>query len=180
MLCLVASNSFRPHGLQLAKLLCPWGFSRQEYWNELSFPPPGDRPNPAIEPRSPALQAGSLPSGPLGKPRNTLERIDIRYDDTEKWVRNLEDRRVKITQLEQQKQKRIYEESLKNLWDIIKHTSMHITRVAEEKKGEENLFEEMMTENFFNLRKETDSQVQETESPKQDEPKELQTKTNHN
>ena len=38
----------------------------------------------------------------------------------------------------------------------------------------------MMTENFFNLRKETDSQVQETESPKQDEPKELQTKTNHN
>ena len=180
MLCLVASNSFRPHGLQLAKLLCPWGFSRQEYWNELSFPPPGDLPNPAIEPRSPALQADSLPSGPLGKPRNTLERIDIRYDDTEKWVRNLEDRRVKITQLEQQKQKRIYEESLKNLWDIIKHTSMHITRVAEEKKGEENLFEEMMTENFFNLRKETDSQVQETESPKQDEPKELQTKTNHN
>ena len=87
---------------------------------------------------------------------------------------------MKITQLEQQKQKRIYEESLKNLWDIIKHTSMHITRVAEEKKGEENLFEEMMTENFFNLRKETDSQVQETESPKQDEPKELQTKTNHN
>ena len=87
---------------------------------------------------------------------------------------------MKITQLEQQKQKRIYEESLKNLWDIIKHTSMHITRVAEEKKGEENLFEEMMTENFFNLRKETDSQVQETEIPKQDEPKELQTKTNHN
>ena len=94
--------------------------------------------------------------------------------------KNRVDRRVKITQLEQQKQKRIYEESLKNLWDIIKHTSMHITRVAEEKKGEENLFEEMMTENFFNLRKETDSQVQETESPKQDEPKELQTKTNHN
>ena len=50
------------------------------------------------------------------------------------------------------KTKRIYEESSKNLWDIIKHTSMHITRVTEEKKGGENLFEEMMTENFFNLR----------------------------
>ena len=57
---------------------------------------------------------------------------------------------------------------------------MHITRVTEEKKEGENLFEEMMTENFFNLRKKTDIQVQETESPKQDESKELQTKTNHN
>ena len=41
---------------------------------------------------------------------------------------------------------------------------MHITRVTEEKKEGENLFEEMMTENFFNLRKKTDIQVQETES----------------
>ena len=57
---------------------------------------------------------------------------------------------------------------------------MHIIRVTEEKKEGENLFEEMMTENFFNLRKKTDIQVQETESPKQDESKELQTKTNHN
>ena len=28
-------------------------FSRQEYWNGLSFPSPGDLPNPGIEPRSP-------------------------------------------------------------------------------------------------------------------------------
>ena len=38
------------------------GFSRQEYWNGLPFPSPGDLPNPGIEPRSPALQADSLPS----------------------------------------------------------------------------------------------------------------------
>ena len=31
------------------------GFSRQEYWSGLPFPPPGDLPNPGIEPRSPAL-----------------------------------------------------------------------------------------------------------------------------
>ena len=31
------------------------GFSRQEYWNGLPFPSPGDLPNPGIEPRSPAL-----------------------------------------------------------------------------------------------------------------------------
>ena len=42
-------------------------FSRQEYWSALPRPPPGDLPNPGIEPRSPALQADSLPSQPPGK-----------------------------------------------------------------------------------------------------------------
>ena len=45
------------------------GFSRQEYWSWLSCPPPGDLPNPGIEPRSPALQTDSWPSEPPGKPR---------------------------------------------------------------------------------------------------------------
>ena len=31
------------------------GFSRQEYWSGLSFLPPGELPNPGIEPASPAL-----------------------------------------------------------------------------------------------------------------------------
>ena len=43
------------------------GFSRLEYWRGLSFPSPGDLPNLGIEPRSPALQADSLPSKPPGK-----------------------------------------------------------------------------------------------------------------
>ena len=33
------------------------GFSRQEYWSGLSFPPPGDLPNPGIEPVSPVSPA---------------------------------------------------------------------------------------------------------------------------
>ena len=41
--------------------------SRQEYWSELTFPSPGDLPNPGIKPRSPALQADSLPSEPPEK-----------------------------------------------------------------------------------------------------------------
>ena len=45
------------------------GFSRQEYWNGLPFPSPGDLPNPGIKPRSSALQTDALPSEPLGKPR---------------------------------------------------------------------------------------------------------------
>ena len=32
------------------------GFSRQEYWNGLPFPPPGNLPNPGIKPRFPVLQ----------------------------------------------------------------------------------------------------------------------------
>ena len=39
------------------------GFSSQEYWRGLPCPPPGDLPDPGMEPGSPALQAGSKPSG---------------------------------------------------------------------------------------------------------------------
>ena len=38
----------------------------QEYLSELPFPSPGDLPNPGVEPRSPALQADSLPLSYLG------------------------------------------------------------------------------------------------------------------
>ena len=55
--CPVVSDSLRPHGLWPTRLLCPWEFSRQEYWSGLQCIPPGDLPNPGIQPRSPALQA---------------------------------------------------------------------------------------------------------------------------
>ena len=48
------------------------GFSRQEYWTGLPFPPPGDLHDPGIEPRSPALQAEALPSEPPGKPNRNI------------------------------------------------------------------------------------------------------------
>jgi len=51
-------------------------FSRQEYWSRLSFPPPGDLPDPGIKPRSPALQADSLPSEPPGKPLSFLKLLE--------------------------------------------------------------------------------------------------------
>ena len=40
------------------------GFARQEYRSGLPFPPPGDLPNPGIEPGSPALQTDALTSEP--------------------------------------------------------------------------------------------------------------------
>ena len=45
------------------------GFSKQEYWSGLPFPPPRGLPNPGIQPRSNALQADSLPSELPGKAR---------------------------------------------------------------------------------------------------------------
>ena len=47
------------------------GFSRQEYWSGLPYPPPGDLPDPEIKamfPASPALQKDSLPTESPGKP----------------------------------------------------------------------------------------------------------------
>ena len=41
-------------------------FSRQEYWGGLPFPSPGDL-DPGIEPRSPSLQADTLPSAATAK-----------------------------------------------------------------------------------------------------------------
>ena len=38
------------------------GFSRQEYWSEQPFPSTRNLPNPGFKPRSPSLQADSLPS----------------------------------------------------------------------------------------------------------------------
>ena len=46
-------------------------FSSPEYWSGYPFPSPGDLPNPRIKPRSPTLQADSLPAEPQGKRKNT-------------------------------------------------------------------------------------------------------------
>ena len=82
------SNNYRMdvvlvwHACMLSRVQCfvtPWtvvhqaplsmGFSRQEYWSGLSFPSPGDIPDPGIERMSPALQAASSLSEPPGKPK---------------------------------------------------------------------------------------------------------------
>ena len=46
-------------------------FFRQEYWNELPFPTPGDLPDPETEPGSPTLKADSLPSELPRKSKST-------------------------------------------------------------------------------------------------------------
>ena len=79
--CSVMSDSLWPHGLYPTGLLCPWGFSRHEYWSVLPCPPPGDLPNPEIEPRSPPLQVNSLLSEPPEKPKTIFVFFLIVYWD---------------------------------------------------------------------------------------------------
>jgi len=69
--CIACMYVYRTHCVWLFEI--PWtvvhqaplfmGFSMQEYWSGLPFPPPVDLPKPGIEPESPAfpaLQADSL------------------------------------------------------------------------------------------------------------------------
>ena len=59
-------------------------FPRQEYWSGWPFSFPGDRPDPGIKPMSPALQADSLPSEPLGKPlEGTYSNSNLNYSPLE-------------------------------------------------------------------------------------------------
>ena len=50
----------------------------------------------------------------------------------------------------------------------------------EEEQGIENLFEKVMMENFPNLMREKVTEIQETQIPKQEEPKKDHCKTHHN
>ena len=59
-----------PHELLAQQAPLSMGFPRQEYWRGLPLPPPGKLLDQGIKPRSPALQADSLPSEPPGKPNN--------------------------------------------------------------------------------------------------------------
>jgi len=51
------------------------GFSWQEYWRGLTFPSPGDLPDPGIEARSSASQTDALPSETPGKPLDEVRTI---------------------------------------------------------------------------------------------------------
>ena len=55
------------------------GFSRQELWGDLPFPPPGDLLKPGIKPGSPALQADSLPTELPGKPKASCRNPGMSY-----------------------------------------------------------------------------------------------------
>ena len=100
--------------------------------------------------------------------KNTLEGISSRISEGEERIRELEDKLVEVTSDEQNKVKRMKrpENSLRDLWDNIKHTNIRIIGVPEEeekRKRYEKIFEEIIVENFFNMEREIVNQVQEAQ-----------------
>ena len=75
--CLVVSDSATPWTVALQAPLS-MGFSRQEYWSELPFSPPGDLSHLGIQPDSPvdpALADRFFTIEPYGKP--TTNRVEL-------------------------------------------------------------------------------------------------------
>ena len=68
--------------------------------------------------------------------KNSLEAANSRIQNAEEWISKLEDRLVEIMDVEQKREKRLktIEESLRELWDNVKCTTIHIIGVPE---GEE-------------------------------------------
>ena len=68
--------------------------------------------------------------------KNSLEGLNSRVEDKEEWISKLDKRLEEMTQAEKKKEKRIKqnENSLRELYDNIKHTNIHIIGVPD---GEE-------------------------------------------
>ena len=97
--------------------------------------------------------------------KTTLDGINNRIMETEERISDLEDRMVEFTAAEHNKEKRMKrnEDSLRDLWDNIKHNNINIIGVPEGEEREkepEKIFEESIVENFPNMGKETATQVQ--------------------
>ena len=108
--------------------------------------------------------------------KTTLEGINSRITGAEEQISDLEDRMVVFTAVEQNKEQRMKrnEDSLRDLWDNIKHNNICIIGVPEgeeREKGPKKIFEEIIVENFPNMGKEIATQVQEVQSVRQDKHK---------
>ena len=100
--------------------------------------------------------------------KNSLERINSRMTEAEERICDVEEKIMEITTVEQNKEKRMKrtEDTLRGLWDNIKHTNIRTIGVPEEegkKKGSEKIFEEIIVENFPNMRKKIVNKVQEVQ-----------------
>ena len=97
--------------------------------------------------------------------RNELDAVTARMEEAEGRISEIEDKIMENDEAEKKGHKKIldHEGRIRELIYLMKCNNMHIIRVPEEerKKGTEGLFEQIIAENFPNLGKETDIQVQE-------------------
>ena len=73
------------------------GFSRQEPWSGWPCPPPGDLPDPGVEPRSPALQADSLLLSHLGSAGDALTMSKRTTDLQTLWTEHIKPRSSRLS-----------------------------------------------------------------------------------
>ena len=83
----VVSDSLRPHGLWPTRLLCSWGFSRQEYWSGLPCPPSGIFPTQGSNPSFPHCRQTLYCLSHQGSPR-MLERVAYPFSRGSSQPRN--------------------------------------------------------------------------------------------
>ena len=118
--------------------------------------------------------------------KTTLEGTNSRITEAEDRVSEVEDKMVEINEAERKKKKKRIkrnEDNLRDIWDIVKCPSIRIIGVPEEedkKKSHEKILKEIIADNFPKMGKEIATQVQETQSPKQDKPKAKHPKTHIN
>ena len=85
-------------------------------------------------------------------------------NEAENQINDLEHKETKNNQSEQEKRIQKDKNSVSSLWDNFKSSNIRTIGVPEEKEQEIiNQFEKIMKENFPNLVKDTDMQIQETE-----------------
>ena len=122
-------------------------------------------------------------------PRETKENVQGTNSDAKETgtqINGVDQKEGRNIQPEKNGETRIRknEERLRNLQDILKRSNIRSIGVPEGEEEEqkiENLFEQIMKENFPHLAKEIDFQeVQEAQSPKEAGPKEEHTKAHHN
>ena len=119
----------------------------------------------------------------ISEMKNTVEGLKSREDEAEDQISELDDKAERNTQKEQEKEKRLRknEDGLREMQNNMKCNNIHIIKISqEEEQGIEKLFEKVMMENFPNLMREKVTQILETQSPNQEEPKEDHIKTHHN
>ena len=118
-----------------ARCLRSWGFSRQEHWSGLPFPPPGDLPNPGFKPTPPSLQVNYLPSEPPGKPRYRIGTLEYPMLN----------------------RKKLKDEEMLPIGDHQEKNQYHC-HSKEKEKGSDSLFEEI-TEDSPNMERDLGIQV---------------------
>uniref|UniRef100_A0A8D1T019 L1 transposable element RRM domain-containing protein n=1 Tax=Sus scrofa TaxID=9823 RepID=A0A8D1T019_PIG len=99
--------------------------------------------------------------------KNSLEAANSRIQEAEEQISEVEDRLVEITDAEQKREKKLKgnEESLRELWNNVKHSNSHIIGVpeGEEREETEKIFQEIIAKNFPNMVKEALTQIQEAQ-----------------